>query len=98
MKLARVIGTVTSTVKVAAYRSQKLLLVRPVDPGGSLVGGAQIAVDRASAGVGDTVLLLDEGNSARMMLGDSMAPVRTIVVGVVDAVNPGEGMENNHGG
>lgn len=91
MRLGRVIGTVNSTVKIQGYRDQKLLLVRPIDPRradfGQAAGGVQIAIDRAQAGVGDTVLILDEGNSARQMLGDSLAPVRTVVVGVVDRID-----------
>ena len=43
-----------------------------------------IAVDTVGAGAGEMVLLLDEGNSARQVLGQSPAPVRTLVVGVVD--------------
>jgi ethanolamine utilization protein EutN len=41
------------------------------------------------AGVGDTVLILDEGNSSRMIVGDSMAPIRTMIVGIVDQVTVG---------
>ena len=39
------------------------------------------------AGEGDIVLVLDEGNSSRMILADSMAAVRTVIVGIVDEVN-----------
>jgi len=38
------------------------------------------------AGAGETVLLLDEGNSARQVLAAPGAPIRTVVVGIVDAV------------
>jgi ethanolamine utilization protein EutN len=36
------------------------------------------------AGAGETVLILDEGNSARQVLDAPDAPVRAVVVGVVD--------------
>jgi len=42
--------------------------------------------DRIDAGIGDLVLVLDEGGSARVILGNPDAPVRTLIVGVVDAV------------
>ncbi len=36
------------------------------------------------AGAGETVLIIDEGNSARQVVGMEVAPIRAIVVGVVD--------------
>ena len=44
-------------------------------------------MDAIGAGKGETVLVLDEGNGARQILDDSNAPVRSIVVGIVDAVD-----------
>ena len=47
--------------------------------------GYSIAVDAVNgSGVGETVLVLDEGNSARQIFGLSTGPVRAVVVGVVD--------------
>jgi ethanolamine utilization protein EutN len=43
-------------------------------------------MDAIGAGQGETVLILDEGNGARQILDDSNAPVRSMVVGIVDAV------------
>ena len=45
-----------------------------------------ICVDVVQAGVGDRVLVLDEGNGARQVLGRQVAPVRAVVVGIVDDV------------
>lgn len=86
MILGRVVGTVVSTLKLPAFRGQKLLLVRPVDPAGKPRGKSLLALDGAQAGAGDTVLVLEEGNSSRMILGDSTAPVRSMVVAVVDRI------------
>lgn len=86
MKLARVVGTVVSTINVPVYEDRTLLLCDLVDPVGRPTGGYMIAVDTVGAGAGETVLLLDEGNSARQVLGLQVAPVRTLVVGIVDAV------------
>jgi microcompartment protein CcmK/EutM len=36
--------------------------------------------------VGDRVLVNDEGNSARLIIGNSQAAIRTVIVGIVDAV------------
>jgi ethanolamine utilization protein EutN len=86
MKLARVVGTVVSTINVPVYDDRTLLLCDLVDPVGRPSGGYLIAVDTVGAGAGETVLLLDEGTSARQVLGLSVGPVRTLVVGIVDAV------------
>jgi microcompartment protein CcmK/EutM len=91
MTLGRVIGTVVSTVKLEVLSGYKILMVRPVDPRGADAGAVTLALDSVQAGVGDTVLIIDEGNSSRMIIGDSMAPVRTMIVGIVDRVDVGGG-------
>lgn len=89
MILGRVVGTVVATAKLRALEGHKLLLVHPVDPSGRPRGRSLLALDATQAGVGDLVLVLEEGNSSRMILGDSMAPVRSMVVGIVDQVAMG---------
>jgi ethanolamine utilization protein EutN len=86
MKLARVVGTVVSTINAPDFDGRTLLLCDLLDPSGRPSGGYMIAVDTVGAGAGETVLLLDEGNSARQVLGAPGAPIRTVVVGIVDAV------------
>ena len=86
MKLARVVGTVVSTINVPVFDGRTLLVCDLLDPDGTATGGYLIAVDTVGAGTGETVLLLDEGNSARQILAASDAPVRTLVVGIVDDV------------
>ncbi len=87
MFLAEVVGTVVAPVQIAVLDGRKLLIVRPVKPDGSPTGKTRIALDSVQAGVGDRVLVLDEGNGGRQVLGDPKAPVKTIVVGVVDYVD-----------
>ena len=89
MKLGRVVGTVVSTVNVPAFDDRTLLFCDLLDPAGRRAGGYVIAVDTVGAGVGETVLILDEGNSARQVLGAPGAPIRTLVVGIVDSVMEG---------
>jgi len=89
VKLARVVGTVVSTINHPAFEGRTLLLCDLLDAGGAPAGGYLIAVDSVGAGAGETVLLLDEGNSARQVLAAPGAPIRTVVVGIVDAVTSG---------
>ncbi len=86
MTLARVIGTVVATRKLPVLEGYKLLLFRAEDGNGQPRGAAQIGLDMVQAGPGDRVLVMDEGNSARQILGDATAPVRTVIVGIVDEV------------
>ncbi len=86
MKLARVVGTVVSTVKSPVFDGRALLLVDLLEPDGREAGGYLIAVDTVGAGAGETVLVLDEGTSARQIVGAPYGPLRTVIVGIVDAV------------
>jgi len=86
MFLARVTGTVVATIKHGDLESRKLLLVQPLDPEGRPTGRASIAVDAVDAGVGDHVLVADEGNSAAQVLRRPRGQIRTVIVGVVDDV------------
>jgi microcompartment protein CcmK/EutM len=89
MKLGRVVGTVVSTVNVPAFDDRTLLICDLLDPAGQPAGGYVIAVDTVGAGAGETVLILDEGNSARQVLDAPGAPIRTLVVGIVDTITEG---------
>lgn len=86
MKLAKVLGTVVSTIKHPAFNGYKLLYCSVLTPEGQPDGSRIIAVDQVQAGEGDTVLILDEGNGARQILGKQAGPIRAVVVGVVDEV------------
>ena len=87
MFLAEVVGTVISPVQIPILDGEKLLILRPVAPDGTPTGKTRIGIDRAQAGVGDRVLVLDEGNGGRQILEAPGAPVKTIVVGVVDYID-----------
>jgi len=86
MILARVTGTVVSTIHHPIVDGRKLLLAERLDSNGSPTGGYLIAMDTIGAGSGETVLILDEGTGARQILDDANAPVRSVIVGIVDAV------------
>ena len=87
MRTARVVGEVVSTEKHEALRGWKLLLVAFDDPSGEPTGEEVIALDSVDAGVGDRVLIHDEGTGASQVMGTPRGPVRTMVVGVVDSVD-----------
>ncbi len=84
MKVGRVAATVVATIRVPALDGGRLLLVELIDLDGKPTGREVIAVDAVDAGAGETVLVLDEGNGARQVLAVPQAPVRAVVVGIVD--------------
>ena len=89
MILGRVCGRMVSTIHHRSMDRRRLLIVDRLHPDGRPTGGYLIALDACGAGHGETVLVLDEGNGARQILGDDTLPVRSVVVGIVDAVEKG---------
>jgi ethanolamine utilization protein EutN len=86
MIIGTVRGNIVSTINHPFYTGKKLLIVEKEDLAGK-PGGYLIAIDGGvSAGVGDKVMIIDEGNSARQIVAASNAPLRSIIVGVVDRI------------
>jgi microcompartment protein CcmK/EutM len=86
VKIGRVAGTVVSTICVPVFENRRLLFVDLLDLDGRVTGKDVIAVDAVGAGAGETVLVLDEGNGARQVLEAPDAPVRAVVVGIIDEI------------
>lgn len=86
MFIGRVSGTVVATFKADVLQERKLLIVDRLGLDGQPLDGYVIAVDTVQAGEGDIVLIIDEGNSARQVVGWEDAPIRAVVVGIVDEV------------
>jgi microcompartment protein CcmK/EutM len=87
MILAKIIGNVVGTAKATGYESRKILVVQPIDPSGSPKGKSFLAIDTVQAGPGDTVLVLEEGGSARMILDEpDTFTIKAIIAGIVDHI------------
>jgi microcompartment protein CcmK/EutM len=87
MYIGRVSGTVVATIKNELFEGRKLLVVDKLDLDGRPTAKYDIAVDMVQAGVGDVVLVLDEGNSARQIVDrEPLGAIRAVIVGVVDEV------------
>lgn len=92
MYIGKVSGTVVATIKNEVFEGRKLLIVDRLDAAGRPTNSYDIAVDVVQAGIGDTVLVLDEGNSARQIIGKENGAIRAVIVGVVDQIDvPGQG-------
>ncbi len=86
MKLCRVIGNVVATRKDPTFTGHTFLLVQPIDEKGNDISHTFISCDTVSAGPGDVVLVQQEGNSARQLLGTMDDPFHSVIVGIVDHV------------
>jgi ethanolamine utilization protein EutN len=86
MLIARVIGDLTSTQKHSSHVGQKILVVQPLELDGGPRGNAVIALDSVNAGIGDRVLLVQDGFAAMTAVGRPQSPIDMAVVGVIDSV------------
>ena len=86
MKVGKVVGTVVSTVNIPLLDEHRLLLCDLQDVDGE-PDGYTICIDVVDAGMGDTVLILDEGSSARQILGLDTGAIRAVIVGIVDELH-----------
>jgi ethanolamine utilization protein EutN len=86
MILARVVGNVIATQKQEAHEGKKILLLQPLDLNDQPLGDVIVALDAFDAGVGDRVLVVQEGFSAMTSVGHIESPIDAAVIGVVDMV------------
>ncbi len=86
MTLCRVLGTLVSTKKDNTLYEYKMLICHPVNFRREFTGQNEIlAIDfSVDAGVGDLVLVAQEGDAAQQVLDRTDAPVHSVVVCVVD--------------
>lgn len=88
MILAKVKGNLVSTQKNSNLVGHKLLLVHPIDLNNNYIGKNDVvAIDVVDAGIGDTVLLVQEGKAVQQVLGHKNAPVHSMIVAVVDSID-----------
>jgi ethanolamine utilization protein EutN len=87
MLIGRVIGDVVATRKHPSHEGQKILYVQILNLDGSERGNPILALDAADAGIGDQVLVTQEGWSAMSSVGKPFSPIDMSVIGVIDRVD-----------
>ena len=88
MYIGRVKGTLVSTIKHPLFNGHKLTLVARLNLDGSESDAYDICLDDVHAGVGDVVIVVDEGSSARQIIGKrGTGPARAVIMGIVDRVD-----------
>jgi ethanolamine utilization protein EutN len=83
MFLARIDGTLVAAVKHPTMAGCRFLIGRRLQEDGSMDLEPVVVVDWLGAGVGETVLVSNDGNIARSKLGNT-TPARLVVVGIMD--------------
>jgi ethanolamine utilization protein EutN len=88
MILARVVGNVVATQKNERYANARVMMCQPVTPQGEEWGATLLALDSVDAGVGDTVLVVQEGwGASTAATGEQGAAIDSAIVGVVDRID-----------
>jgi ethanolamine utilization protein EutN len=86
MFLGRVVGTVVSTVKDAALKGQRLLIVQPVTPDLKEKGKQIVVLDAVGVGPGELIYWCRGKESSFPFLPEEV-PADNTVVGVVDELH-----------
>jgi len=85
MILAKVTGTVVTTISHPDLKNRRLLVVQPLMMPDDEPSGDFIALDNTHAGIGDTVLIIREGNGTRQVLNQPDGSVNSLIVGIIDS-------------
>jgi len=86
MIIAKVFGTVVTTLSHAHYKNRRLLVVQPMVMPGEPPSDDFLAIDNTHAGIGDTVLVNREGSGARQVLQNPDACIISVIVGIIDSI------------
>ncbi|NNE09391.1 MAG: EutN/CcmL family microcompartment protein [Gemmatimonadetes bacterium] len=85
MRLARVMGTVVMTQKLASLTGQRFLIVQPVTAAGKSNGEPFVALDTVSAGRGELVSIVEKREGAKAF-GENDLPSDGTIVAIIDEV------------
>jgi ethanolamine utilization protein EutN len=88
MILAKVIGNIVASQKNQRYQDARIMLCQQITPEGEETAYTVLALDSVDSGVGDTVLIVQEGWSASTVAtGKPQAAIDSAIVGVVDRID-----------
>jgi ethanolamine utilization protein EutN len=84
MQIGIAVGQAVSTVKHPTMVGWKLLLVQLLTAAGKEDGEPILAIDSLGAGLGDRLVLCNDGAGTRQLIGHKVSPVRWMVQGICD--------------
>ena len=93
MRIARITGRVSASIKAGQLTGRKMLLADYVDCGGNVVEPSIVVTDACGAGPGDVVLVAT-GSAARIPADAVGVPTDATAVGFIDQMSVGaEGVD-----
>jgi ethanolamine utilization protein EutN len=90
MLLARVEGNIVATRKHPSLEGWRLVICQPLGATGEPEGVPIVAIDSHGAGMHQQVVISSDGLAARKAVGVDKSPVRWLVIGIVDELEPGK--------
>jgi ethanolamine utilization protein EutN len=84
MQIGRVVGNGISTLKHPSLGGWRLLLVQALTAKGADDGEPVLAIDSLGADAGSRVILGNDGQGARELVGSASSPVRWMILGICD--------------
>ena len=86
MLIGKVVGEVVDSQKHLSHKGQKILYVQILNLDGTERGVPYLVVDAVDAGVGDQVLVTQEGWSALPSIGNPYSPIDMAAIGLIDQI------------
>lgn len=91
MYLAKVVGNIVSTQKNVFLKGHKLLVCKQISLDGQFTDNKDvISLDTLDAGIGDRVIIAQEGDAVQQILGNKSTPVNTMIIAIVDNIEINE--------
>lgn len=88
MIIARVLGNIVATQKNQRYQNARVMLCQQLTPEGDEIANTIIALDSVDSGVGDLVLIVQEGwGASTAATGEQGAAIDSAIVGVIDRID-----------
>jgi ethanolamine utilization protein EutN len=84
MQTGTVVGHAIATVKHTSMIGWRLLVVQLLTADGKEDGEPLLAIDHLGCGLGNRVILSNDGQAAREMVGQRNSPVRWFILGLCD--------------
>ena len=87
MLIAKIIGSVVSTIKVKKIKNTKLKIAKAINPYGRKEDEYFLVEDAIGVGQGENVLISDCGDAVSKIVGRNKVPIRSSVIAKIDNIN-----------
>jgi microcompartment protein CcmK/EutM len=86
--IARVLGNIVATQKNQRYQNARVMLCQQLTPEGDEMENTILALDSVDSGMGDIVLIIQEGwGASTAATGEQGAAIDSAIVGVIDRID-----------